>query len=225
MAIVRGGGTWVVGESHGNAGAFHQRDPETRRSATFHTVDHPTLVIGSAQPEASVDRRAADAMGAEVVRRRSGGGGVLLMPGEFVWLDLVIPDGDPLWCADVGRAMIWAGELWRAGLGELGVSGSVHSGGMITSPWSAQVCFAGLGTGEVVATGEAAKLVGISQRRTRHWTRLQTVCHLHWRPELVAALVAAPRPTAVELAPLVGVVVPAAAGPLRDALAAHLPAG
>jgi lipoate-protein ligase A len=215
----------VVGESRGDAGAFNQRDPEPRRSATIHTVDHPTLVIGSTQPEASVDHRVADSLGVEVVRRRSGGGGVLLIPGEFVWLDLVIPDGDPLWRADVGRAMIWAGELWRAGLGELGVSSSVHSGGMIRSPWSAQVCFAGLGTGEVVATGGAVKLVGISQRRTRHWTRLQTMCHLNWRPELVAALVAAPRPTAAELAPLVGVVTAADSAALADALVANLPAG
>lgn len=215
----------MVGESRGDAGAFHQRDPETRRSATFHTVDHPTLVIGSGQPEASVDRRVADALGVEVVRRRSGGGGVLLIPDEFVWLDLVIPDGDPLWCNDVGRAMIWAGELWRSGLGELGVSSSVHTGGMITSPWSAQVCFAGVGTGEVVATGEEAKLVGISQRRTRHWARLQTVCHLNWRPELVAALVTAPRPAAAELAPLVGVVALTESGTLADALVANLPGG
>lgn len=215
----------MVGESRGDAGAFHQRDPEARRSATFHTVDHPTLVIGSTQPEASVDHRVADSLGIEVVRRRSGGGGVLLIPDEFVWLDLVIPDGDSLWCADVGRAMIWAGELWQAGLGELGVSSTVHPGGMIRSPWSAQVCFAGVGTGELIATGGAAKLVGISQRRTRHWTRLQTVCHLNWRPELVAALVAPPRPTAAEMAPSVGVVELTDSGVLEDALVANLPGG
>jgi hypothetical protein len=36
---------------------------------------------------------------------------------------------------------------------------------MIRSPWTPMVCFAGLGPGEVTVDG--AKVVGISQRRTR----------------------------------------------------------
>ena len=99
-------GDWVLGESHGDAGAFHSTEPEARRSATFHTVELPTLVLGSTQPESDVDGRVANALGVDVVRRRSGGGAVLLMPGEFVWLDLVIPAGDPLWLDDVGKAMV-----------------------------------------------------------------------------------------------------------------------
>jgi len=45
-----------------------------------------------------------------------------------------------------------------------------------------------------------SKLVGISQRRTREYARFQSMCHLRWRPELVTALVAAPRPSAAMLA-------------------------
>ncbi|MDP2292174.1 MAG: hypothetical protein Q8M22_13370 [Actinomycetota bacterium] len=190
--------SWSVDESHGDAGAFHALDPVAERSATFHTVDRPTLVLGSAQRDSDVDRRVAEALGVDVVRRRSGGGAVLLWPGEFVWLDLVIPAADPLWSADVGRAMVWVGELWQRALGEVGVGGEVHRGGLQSSAWSRQVCFAGMGTGEVMA-GES-KLVGISQRRTRHYARFQSMAHLRWRPELAAALVAAPRPTAAELA-------------------------
>ena len=122
----------------------------------------------------------------------------MLLPGEFVWLDLVIPADDSLWLDDVGRAMLWVGELWQRALAGLGAAGEVHRGGLLATEWSRQVCFAGVGTGEVVAGG--SKLVGISQRRTREYARFQSMCHLRWRPELVAALVAAPRPTASDLA-------------------------
>jgi lipoate-protein ligase A len=161
-------------------------------------VDQPTLVLGSAQPDGDVDRRVAGALNVEVVRRRSGGGAVLLLPGEFVWLDVVIPARDALWLNDVGLAMVWVGELWQKALAELGVVGDVHRGGLVTTEWSRQVCFAGVGTGEVMAG--AAKVVGISQRRTRDYARFQSMCHLRWRPELVAALVAPPRPMARSIA-------------------------
>ena len=193
---------WKVLSLHGDAGAFHSMDPAAIRSATFHTVERPTLVLGSAQPDTDVDRRVAHALGVEVVRRRSGGGAVLLMPDEFVWLDLVIPAGDPLWLNDVGRAMVWVGELWQRALTQMGVAGEVHRSGLITTEWSRQVCFAGTGTGEVMA-GDT-KLVGVSQRRTREYARFQSMCHLHWRPELVAALVSPPHPTASSIARAAG---------------------
>jgi lipoate---protein ligase len=191
-------GGWAVTTVRGDAGAFHASVPTARRSATFLTVVSPTLVLGSAQPDGAADQRVADALGVKVVRRRSGGGAVLLQPDEFVWLDLVIPAGDSLWLDDVGRAMLWVGELWQRALAGLGVASQVHRGGLVPTEWSRQVCFAGLGTGEVVAGG--SKLVGISQRRTREYARFQSMCHLRWRPELVAALVAAPRPTAADVA-------------------------
>ncbi len=191
-------GGWVVQQSHGDAGAFHAATPVAARSATFHSVQRPTLVLGSAQSVSDVDQRVASATAVEVVRRRSGGGAVLLMPGEFLWLDLVIPADDPLWLADVARAMVWVGSLWQRALAQLGTDGEVYQGGLITTPWSRQVCFAGVGTGEVMAAG--SKLVGVSQRRTREYARFQSMCHLQWRPELVAALVAPPRPSAALLA-------------------------
>jgi len=198
------GAGWIVGYSHGDAGAFHAGDPAAERSATFHTVHRPTLVLGSAQAPGDVDRRVAAALGVDVVRRRSGGGAVLLLPGEFLWLDLVVPAGDALWLDDVGRSMLWVGELWQGALAGLGVAGAVHHDGLVTTDWSRQVCFAGAGTGEVLRDG--AKLVGVSQRRTRHWARFQSMCHLRWRPEIVASLVVPPRPSAAALAPLVAVV-------------------
>lgn len=206
----------------GDAGDFHLRDPLPERSATFLDVTRPTLVLGSAQPAHSVDGRVAAALGVEVVRRRSGGGAVLLVPGEFVWLDLVVPAGDPLWLSDVARAMLWVGELWSDALGEIGVEGRVHEGGLEGGPWARHVCWTSKGTGEVIAPVGGAKLVGVSQRRTRSWARFQTMVHLRWRPEWVAALVTPPRPTSADLA---GVAAPIAAPPtlLRAALERRLP--
>jgi lipoate-protein ligase A len=213
-------GGWTILHSHGDAGAFHAATPLAARSVTFHTVDRPTLVLGSAQDPTAVDHRVAAGLGVDVVRRRSGGGAVLLVPGEFVWVDVVLPADDALWDVDVARAMTWLGHTWAASLADLGVHGVVHDGPLVSTAWSRQVCWAGVGTGEVLQA--TSKLVGISQRRTRELARFQTMCHLRWRPELVAALVAVPRPTAADLAPAAACV-PATAADVQSALLAHLP--
>lgn len=197
---------WRVEHLSGDAGGFHALLPDEGRVAWFFDVDRPSLVLGSAQPPGDVHRRVAAAMGVEVVRRRSGGGAVLMLPGEVVWLDLVIAPGDPLWHNDVGRSMHWVGELWREALQPFGVAVDVHTGTLEPSAWSRQVCFAGLGPGELTSGVSRAKVVGVSQRRTRTWARFQTMCHLRWRPEVVAALVAPPAPSAAELAGLVATV-------------------
>lgn len=197
---------WRVIRAVGDAGVVHATDPEPVRSATFQSVDRPTYVFGSTQPDSSVEARVAQSLGIHRVRRRSGGAGVLLMPGEFVWLDLVIPSDDPLWSDDVADAMRWAGGLWQRALDRLGVATERHEGSLVTTQWSAAVCFTGRGAGELLMPESSAKVVGISQRRTRHWARVQTMCHLRWRPELMAALTAAPRPTAAELARAVAAV-------------------
>ena len=211
----------MVQESVGDAGEFHSAEPQPERSATFHMVSTRTLVLGSAQRDSDVDHRVATTLGTSVVRRRSGGGAVLLLPGEFVWLDLAIPATDSLWVDDVGRAMEWVGDLWQRALSDVDMATEVcrvsSSNG---AQWSRQVCFAGVGRGEVVQ-GER-KVVGVSQRRTRATARFQSLCHLRWRPEFVAAFVASPRPMASDLADTVAVVsAPAAA--LRDSLIRHLP--
>jgi lipoate-protein ligase A len=192
---------WQVRHITGEAGTFHARElPSEQRVATFFRTEKPTLVLGSSQRADSVEFIAASRMGIDVVRRRSGGGGVLLWPDEFVWLDLEIPASDELWSDDVGRAMWWVGELWCSALGDLAPEATARRGRLIRSRWSSDVCFAGMGPGEVMVRG--AKLVGVSQRRTRDAARFQSMIHLRWRPDVVAALVAA-RPPVEELEPLV----------------------
>jgi hypothetical protein len=192
---------WQVRHITGSVAAFHARElPSDQRVATFFRTETPTLVLGSSQRAESVDAAAASRAGIDVVRRRSGGGGVLLWPDEFVWLDLEIPASDVLWSDDVGKAMWWVGELWGTALGDSEPQPVVHRGRLIRTRWSADVCFAGAGPGEVLVGG--AKLVGVSQRRTRDAARFQSMVHLRWRPDVVASLVAA-SPAAGDLAPLV----------------------
>ena len=207
--------SWSVEHLTGDVGEFHARPLlGSGRTATFFNTESATLVLGSSQREQSVDSDAAARLGIGVVRRRSGGGGVLVLPGDFVWLDLEIPAGDELWDDDIGRSMWWVGELWRRALSTFEPVATVYRGPMRRTQWSSDICFAGTGTGEVLR--DAAKLVGISQRRTRHAARFQTMLHRHWRPDLVASLVTH-APSLAELTPLVAVCT-ASIGAITDRL-------
>lgn len=187
------GAGWSVEQVQGSAASFHGRDPVVggRRRVWVCEVDRPALVLGSTQPAGDVDGGAAADLGVEVVRRRSGGGAVLLDPGAAVWIDAVVPAGDELWHHDVGRAFEWFGDTWAAALVALGVDAAaveVHRGGLVTTSMSPVVCFAGLGPGEVTVSG--AKVVGVAQRRTRDWIRLQSALLLDWDPDRHARLLA-----------------------------------
>ncbi len=174
-------------------------DANGGRLACLCSPSDAALVVGSAQQLAEVDLERVDAMGASVVRRRSGGGAVFVERGGQVWLDVFLPAGDPLLVADVGRSTWWLGELWTAVLDGLAAGRSVdrsaevperlsgeharapaelavHRGGLVGSRWSRSVCFAGLGPGEVTSGGR--KLVGISQRRDRGgaWLHSMALC-------------------------------------------------
>jgi lipoate-protein ligase A len=204
------GPPWAVHSAAGSAADFHARPLEGSLGRSVHVwaVDRPALVLGSTQSDAVVDRAACEAAGVEVVRRRSGGGAVLLEPGSAVWIDLELPRGDPLWDDDVGRAAWWLGERWAAALAALGVPGpTVHRGPMVTTPWSRLVCFAGLGPGEVTEGG-GAKVAGIAQRRTRAGARFQCAVPLRWEPRRLVDLLALP--AGVDRDAVVGELVPAA---------------
>jgi lipoate-protein ligase A len=187
----------------------------------------PALVLGSTQPDSDVDRYAAEREGVEVTRRRSGGGAVLLAAGGVVWIDVLVPAGDELWKADVGAACWWVGDAWVRALQSMGstAQATVWTGPLRSTEWSALVCFAGVGPGEVLVKGR--KVVGISQRRTREAALFQTAALLSWDPADTVRLLAlgpsARRRAEHDLAAsAAGVDVPAFE--LVDAFLAHLPA-
>ena len=176
----RGTRAWTVEHLHGSVSDLLESDeppPDALRLARIHRVDGPGLVLGSAQKADAVDQHRAAIAGVEVLRRRSGGGAVLLRPGRQVWVDFFVAAGDPLWNDDVALAARWAGRLWALVAAELVAAPcSVHTGRLVADRWGRLVCFAGAGPGEVFAGGR--KVVGVSQRRSRDRVRIQTAARL-----------------------------------------------
>jgi lipoate-protein ligase A len=217
-------GAWAVEARREAPADFHARDlPEPlRRTAWVCEPTVPTLVLGSTQRDDVVDRVACERMGIEVARRRSGGGAVLVEPGGLLWVDVLLPAGDPLWEADVAKAFLWLGETWVAALGVVGVEAEVHRGGLCTTSWSRLVCFGGLGTGEVVRPGAGPKLVGISQRRSRAGARFQCAALARWEPERLVPLLALPPKEQVDAISALAPVAHGISVPLSDLRAAFL---
>ena len=190
--------TWRFEERAGDAASLHlgwpsvEADPTTR-AVSVCTVTAPALVLGSTQPDAAVDGDRAAGRGISVVRRRSGGGAVLVTAADPVWIDAWLPAGDPLWSDDVGRAFDWLGDTWVEALTRVGIRGlSAHGQGyQACTPWSATVCFGGVGSGEVV-TGDGRKVVGLAQRRSRNGAWFHGACFIRWDPAPLVELLAWP---------------------------------
>jgi lipoate---protein ligase len=226
---------WSVEQRRGPAAAHHGLDvPDpARRTVWAFELDRPAVVLGSTQREDDVDHAGAERLGVEVVRRRSGGGAVLLEPGQVAWIDVVVPRGDVLWHDDVAVAAEWVGEAWVAALADLGLpGGTVHRGGLACGALGSVVCFGGTGPGEVMVGG--AKVVGLSQRRTRAGARFQCSVPLRWDADQHAALLGPgvlrlrPGADAREVRALLGAVAVrpvtgVRAAEVLDALVAHLP--
>jgi len=192
-ALVSG---WKIERATGTAQQLHDAPIGLdRRTVRIHELTDTAVVLGSTQPETLVDPSAAAAAGVRIARRRSGGGAVYLSPAAQVWLDVVVPAGDPLWNDDVGRASWWLGECWAAslvgtavatGATEATPSVTIHRSGVSDRALARIACFAALGPGEVGIDGR--KVVGISQRRTRQGARFQCVAYTHWDPQPMIAL-------------------------------------
>ena len=143
------------------------------------------VVLGSSQ-----DRRVLRAgLDLEVVRRRGGGGAVLLEPGRAIWIDLWLPSslqhGD-----DVRGLLDHAGELFAAALDAVGIKGLERYDA--DDGVARQVaCFAGLGHGELI-DAQGRKLLGLTAWRCREGALVQSVAYRHRGPELAALLALEP---------------------------------
>lgn len=191
---------WVVQTSSGSAQRFHDLDPavDTDHQIWIHRVRRPAVVFGSTQRTPDLAGPTYGWLGAsvdvEVCRRRSGGGVVVVRPGD-VWIDAIVPRRSPLHSDDVGRAFHWLGRTWLDALHSLPGTGRADDarlrlaqppkgGRAAARPF---FCFADAGHGEVLFARN--KIVGISQRRTRTWTRLQSLFVASWVPDEVERLV------------------------------------
>ena len=141
--------------------------------------DHRALVLGSRQHDDLVVRERVDERGIELVRRRSGGGVVLVDPADAIWIDVIVPRSDVRFGSDIRTDMMRMGEVWREALLAVGADPALmtlHGPHMSHDVWGDLICFAGSGPGEVMVGDR--KLVGISQRRTNAWLRFQCQIHL-----------------------------------------------
>lgn len=205
------GREWTIERVEGRAAEHLGRETVAGRLVRWVELTRPAVVLGSAQPEGTVDAARAVAAGIDVARRPSGGGAVLVTPGDALWAEVFLPAGDPLWSDDVRVAFHWLGRVWAGALGRLGLGAGWHDGPLLTSPWSRLVCFAGLGPGEVRVEGR--KVVGLSQRRTRTHARFQCCALLRWDPAGLLGLLTGPFPDGARPSDLDGMA--AGVGPQR----------
>ncbi len=169
---------WAIETTIGSAQWFHDREPgsDVDHRVWIHRVSTEAVVLGSAQPPDLIRADEAEPRGVEVCRRRSGGGLVHIQPQFDLWIDIVIPRHSPLWDDDIGRSFHWLGRHWAHVL-QRHYAGRGHdvdwaiSTRAVRRPEGRLLCFADVGHGEVLHLGR--KVVGLSQRRTRHWARLQ----------------------------------------------------
>lgn len=177
---------WRFNHLRDSAESIHGRELPAERAIWRASIIESAVVLGSKQNLDIVDQAACERDGISAVRRRSGGGVVVLNADAHLWIDFVVPRDDELWRDDVGESMWWVGELWADALAKCEIADRdqlrVHRGGLERSALSDLICFGGLGPGEVTLHGQ--KLVGISQRRTREMARFQCVVHQRWSPDL-----------------------------------------
>lgn len=132
---------------------------------------------------------------------------MLLVPGEHLWVDVVIGAHDPLWTSDVQRSMDWLGDVWRRTLADFVTTEMVvASGGLVADDLGQLICFAGRGPGEVMAPDGVRKYVGISQRRTRDLARFQCTVYTHWTASALLDVLAEPITDVERVTSMVGVV-------------------
>jgi len=142
---------------------LHSADP--RAVLRLYAWDPPGLSLGYFQPLEGFDLRAAEAAGAVVVRRLTGGGAIH-HDRELTFAIAARPghDGYP---ADVVEAYRTVHALLRAALGSLGVAVAPRGGDapLSTRPRAATLCFEDH-TALDLLDAAGRKLVGSAQRRT-----------------------------------------------------------
>ena len=169
----------VVREFTGTAAELHRIAMPTELDAPEIWVMRPVglaVAMGSSQRRDQFDTDRMQRDGVQLAERRSGGGAVFIDPVATVWIDVVAPKSSALYSPELAENFLLVGRSWQAALGSLGVHAElgVESGGRTAA--SSVACWAGLGWGELSVDG--AKVVGLSQRRTRWGSRVQAIAVL-----------------------------------------------
>ena len=105
-----------VVEQIGTVGELHALDPFAGDRPVIPEVwwcraTDDAIVLGSNQADELVDEVACRHADLSIVRRRSGGGSVVMRRSSTLWIDVVLPVG--VAPDDVRGSMVWIGEPCR----------------------------------------------------------------------------------------------------------------
>jgi lipoate-protein ligase A len=135
----------------------------------------PTVVLGGSQ---SLNVIGEEHRSDFALRRRRGGGGLVMLQPDDVWIDWWIPTTDARWSSDVRVASRRVGEWWCNVLSpRIDREVLVHEGSLTGSASWRVACFAGRGPGEIFV--DDRKVVGVSQWRVREGAFVSTVLPAH----------------------------------------------
>jgi lipoate-protein ligase A len=157
--------------------------------ATVFTVrtERATLVLGGSQSSDVLDAHKIEGI---PLRRRRGGGGLVLARPNDLWVDWWIPHDDERWSPDVHVSSVRVGQWWaqalRSGVDDV----TVHDGQLKGEVAHRVVCFAGRGPGEVFVSGR--KAVGVTQWRVREGVFVSTILHAEPTTDVLAYLATVP---------------------------------
>jgi lipoate-protein ligase A len=135
----------------------------------FYEWRSPWVSLGSGQPASDLDRAALETRGWGVLRRASGGTGVLHQ--HQLGYALVLPTSHPIWRGDLITSYEHLAKPLRAALAALGIeaepaSATLRAQAKSSAPALAErSCFAALGPFELLVGGK--KVIGNSQVRRR----------------------------------------------------------
>jgi lipoate-protein ligase A len=135
-------------------------------------TERPTLVLGGSQATDVLDQ---NKIARTPVRRRRGGGGLVLLRPEDLWVDWWIPRHDERWNYDVHVSSLRVGQWWADVLSDRVHGVRLHEGSLEGEDDYRVVCFAGRGPGEVFV--DDRKAVGVTQWRVREGVFVSTVLH------------------------------------------------
>ncbi len=167
--------SWSVETRKGTAQELHDAPAPTLTEGglvVFNKCERDALVLGSAQSVELVDPGALEASNVELVKRSTGGGIVYIDAAADLWIDFYLPASDERTQAHLEGSFDWLGHLWLEAIGETNLELSISSS-KPSSPTSESglYCFGSPGFGEVCSATH--KIVGISQRRTRDFSKFQ----------------------------------------------------
>lgn len=182
---------------------LHEAWPRLTEGERLCRVAEPidrALVLGSSTGEEGFDLQRVRREGITVVRRHSGGGAVLVEPGDQIWLMLYLRLDDPLVLRDLGSSFLWLGTAVQNLLEGLGVEGRVVTERQERTELGRMICFADLGFGELtigdamcsasrsaaleVRPASNSRCSGMSARarsRVSCAIPISPICHFEWR--------------------------------------------